>query len=347
MKRFLLNKAKQLILTWQNTIMPLCSASGFTSSLYFTFFSRDFYYEHKAILQAKKAYIKSGGMQGNSSALLRRNVHRLEKGLLMRPRRNVFALDYLVETINVYKKAVSSKKVSNAEVAWAESVIKAYFAVVDCQQPVIAQAHKTFNEVAEQKAESTKERVPYQYSDKAKHDINYNEFMNLCLARRSVRWFKNKAVEQPKINQAAAAALQAPSACNRQPYELYQVQSQPLLSKLAKLPGGTAGFASNIPCLIAVVGDLSYYPHARDRHVIYIDGALASMQFMLALETLNLASCPINWPELHTLDTKVGKLLNLPHYKRVIMFIAVGYPDESGYIAYSEKKSPEDIVKQL
>ncbi|XQF91266.1 nitroreductase family protein [Pseudoalteromonas espejiana] len=106
---------------------------------------------------------------------------------------------------------------------------------------------------------------------------------------------------------------------------------------MGRFTRGTAGFSGNIPCLIAVVGDLSYYPEARDRHVIYIDGALASMQFMLAVETLGLASCPINWPELHTLDYKVSQLLEIPQYKRVVMFMAVGYPDESGQIAYSEK----------
>lgn len=347
MKRFLIEKIKRVIQTCQNIISPLCSGNGFASSLYFTFFSRDFYYEHKAILQAQRAYLKGRGIHGSSSALLRRNIHRLEKGLIMRPRRNVFALDYLTETIHVYKEAISSSSVSETEISWAESVLQEYFSVVDCNQPTIAQAHKIYTEVTAKKAKCQKAKIPYQYIDKAKHDVNYNQFMDLCLARRSTRWFINKKVEDEKINYAAAAALQAPSACNRQPYEFYMVQSQPLLSQLVKLPGGTAGFASNIPCLIAVVGNLSYYPQARDRHVIYIDGSLASMQFMLALETLGLASCPINWPELHTLDTKVGKLLDLPHYKRVVMFIAVGYPDESGYIAYSEKKTPEDIIKKL
>jgi len=347
MKRFLIEKIKRVIQTCQNIISPLCSGNGFASSLYFTFFSRDFYYEHKAILQAQRAYLKNRGIHGNSSALLRRNIHRLEKGLIMRPRRNVFALDYLIETIHVYKEAISSNSVSKTEISWAESVLQEYFSVVDCNQPIIAQAHKIYTDVTVKKAKCQKAKIPYQYIDKAKHDVSYNQFMDLCLARRSTRWFVNKKVEDEKIHQAALAALQAPSACNRQPYEFYMVQSQPLLSKLVKLPGGTAGFASNIPCLIAVVGDLSYYPQARDRHVIYIDGSLASMQFMLALETLGLASCPINWPELHTLDTKVSKLLDLPHYKRVVMFIAVGYPDESGYIAYSEKKTPEDIIKKL
>ncbi|AQP99423.1 hypothetical protein B0W48_06165 [Pseudoalteromonas aliena] len=347
MKVFLVKKIKHLIQNFQNIMLPLCSGSGFASSLYFTIFSRDFYYEHKAVLQAQIAYSKSSGIHGDSSALLRRNIHRLEKGLIMRPRRNIFALEYLLETVEVYKSAGSRKGFSISELMWAKSVLDEYFLVVDCNHPDIFYASQVYFKIKLPDVIGQTKKLPYIQVDKAKHNVSYNQFMDLCLARRSTRWFDQKNVEDEKIQQAASIALQAPSACNRQPYEFYMVQSQPLLSQLVTLPGGTAGFATNIPCLIAVVGDLSYYPHARDRHVIYIDGSLASMQFMLALETLGLASCPINWPELHTLDTKVAKLLGLPQYKRVVMFIAVGYPDKSGYIAYSEKKASADIVRKL
>jgi len=341
------NGLKKVIKSYQSILSPLFSGTGFGASLYFTFFSRDFYYEHKAILQAQLAYSKNEGIHGNSSGLLRRNIHRLEKGLIMRPRRDVFALDYLLETILVYKKIAQTKGFSVNEVEWAHSVIEEYFSVVDCSHPDILHAKEIYSQINSVEAVSKNNKLPYQQANKAKHTVSYKQLMDLCLARRSTRWFKAKEVEDEKIHQAALVALQAPSACNRQPYEFYMIQSQPLLSQLSALPGGTAGFASNIPCLIAVIGDLSYYPQARDRHVIYIDGSLAGMQFMLALETLELASCPINWPELHTLDCKVSKLLNLPQYKRVVMFIAVGYPDESGYIAYSEKKLSENIIKKL
>lgn len=347
MKHLLIQKIKLLIQNFQKIVTPLCSKNAFASSVYFTFFSRDFYYEHKAILQAKLAYSKSHGIHGKSSALLRRNIHRLEKGLIMRPRRSIFALDYLLETVQVYKSTNDINGFSAVELEWAKSVLNEYFSVVDCTHPKILHAHSVYSQVKPLVNNEHEKKLPYQQTDKTKHDVTYDQLMNLCLARRSTRWFKQQSVEDEKIHQAAAIALQAPSACNRQPYEFYTIQSQPLLSKLVDLPGGTAGFSKNIPCLIAVVGDLSYYPEARDRHVIYIDGSLASMQFMLAIETLGLASCPINWPELHTLDHKVSQLLGLPQYKRVVMFIAVGYPDESGYIAHSEKKSSENIVIKL
>lgn len=326
-------------------MLPLCSSSGFLASFYFTFCSRDFFFEHQAILKARVAYKKNKGMQSSSSALLRRNIHRLEKGLIMRPRRNIFALDYLPETINTYERATLQQGFSESELQWAKDILTEYFTVVDKHHPVIASSYAQFRAIHEQLLVTHKK--PYQQADKVKHNISYEQLTCLVQARRSTRWFNSQTVEQEKIEQAVNIALQAPSACNRQPYEFYVIQNQPLLSKLANLPGGTTGFADNIPCLIAVVGDLSYYPESRDRHVIYIDGSLASMQFMLALETLGLGSCPINWPELYMLDKKVTKLLNLPHYKRVVMFIAVGYPDKQGQIAYSDKKRAQDTIIKL
>ncbi|MCF7501025.1 MULTISPECIES: nitroreductase family protein [unclassified Pseudoalteromonas] len=344
MKAYVIKLLKRVIEQLQVALLPLCSKSPILSGLYFTFFSRDFFYEHQAILKARLAYNNQQGMHGKSSALLRRNIHRLEKGLIMQPRRSVFALDYLTETLTAYQLAVTQSNVEQSELQWATDVLSEYFSVVDKQHLTIAKNYAVFQQLSTAYSGLKK---PYAYQQKEPHQVSYEQFLALTKFRTSVRWFEQKQVELEKIEKALAAALQAPSACNRQPFEFYSITEQPLLNKLANLPGGTAGFADNIPHLIAVVGDLSYYPFSRDRHVIYIDGSLASMQFMLALETLGLSSCPINWPELITLDKRVAKLLDLPQYKRVVMFIAVGYPANSGMIPYSDKKQAKDILKQL
>ncbi len=91
--------------------------------------------------------------------------------------------------------------------------------------------------------------------------------------------------------------------------------------------------------ICAVTGDLSAYFYERDRHSIYVDGCLSAMLFMLALETVGLASCPLNWPEVNSLDRKLEKRLGLPPHERAIMFMAIGYADPQGRVAYSEKKS--------
>ncbi|MCQ8879450.1 nitroreductase family protein [Pseudoalteromonas shioyasakiensis] len=333
---------KRAVGKFQRIVLPLCAATPITSSLFFTVFSRDFFYEHQAILKARLQYLKQGGQHGRSSALLRRNIHRIEKGLIMRPRRSVFALDYITETVLAYKVASARADYSSSELQWATDVLFEYFSVVDSTHEKIQLNQKIFNGAIKTLLVSNKK--PYQQKAKATHSINYEQLAELIKSRRSTRWFTEQAVELDKIKAAVELASQAPSACNRQPYQFYVINQQPLLRKLANLPGGTAGFADNIRCLIAVVGDLSYYPLSRDRHVIYIDASLASMQFMLALETLGLSSCPINWPELYTQDQKVSQLLGLAQYKRVVMFIAVGYADDTGQIAFSDKKSADELV---
>jgi len=93
-----------------------------------------------------------------------------------------------------------------------------------------------------------------------------------------------------------------------------------------------------LPAIGAVIGRLRAYPEERDRHVIYIDGALAAMSFMLALETVGLSSCAINWPDVAAHEEKIAKLLGLAPDERVVMLIGFGHADPDGKIPYSAKK---------
>ncbi len=108
---------------------------------------------------------------------------------------------------------------------------------------------------------------------------------------------------------------------------------------------GVKGYADNIPMLLISVGFLDAYFDERDRHLIYIDASLANMSLMLALETLGLSSCPINWPDIEHLERKMEKLLNLKKFQRPIMCIAVGYPHPDGKVAYSEKRNIKKLKR--
>src|SRR5690606_27477677 len=128
--------------------------------------------------------------------------------------------------------------------------------------------------------------------------VGYEDFYGLTLQRRSVRWFLDRPVSRELFDKAVLAAAQSPSACNRQPFEFKIFDRPELVEEITRFLMGVTGFAHSIPVLAVIVGNLNAYPSERDRHVIYIDGALAGMSLMLALETLGLASCPINWPDI-------------------------------------------------
>lgn len=337
-------RIKKLINDFQKIIQPLFIRTSFLSRLYFLFFDQAYGFEQQSVLKSKIKYRNSNGIQKESSSLLRRNIHRLEKGLIMRPRRSIFALDYIGETLKVFELARKIEGFNEKELMWADAVLCEYFLVVDSSDKRLKKHILHYESLGISAASNT---VPYKSVDRAKHTVSYAELTQLVKARRSTRWYLDKAVPRELIQDAVYIASEAPSACNRQAFRFICIDDESAISKVAKLPGGTAGFLDNIPCLMAVIGDHSAYLEFRDRHAIYIDSSLASMQFMLACETLGLSTCAINWPELKQLDKRVTSVLNLPQYERVIMFIAVGYSLPEGGIPYSSKKESTQLLTFL
>ena len=97
--------------------------------------------------------------------------------------------------------------------------------------------------------------------------------------------------------------------------------------------------------IIVIVGELDAYEYDRDRHLIYIDGSLAAMTFMLALETVGLSSCPINWSGVEEKEVLMDEALNLKTTERPVMLISVGYAKDEGKIPFSHKKGLREIRK--
>jgi len=160
---------------------------------------------------------------------------------------------------------------------------------------------------------------------------------------RSVRWYEDKKVPRQAVDKAIEIAGLSPSACNRQPYYFHVIDDPELLDKVVRLPMGTAGYSSNIPMMIVLVGQMRNYFHERDRHLIYIDGSLAAMSLVYALEVQGLSSCCINWPDIPVREKAMADLLSLNEDERPIMCVSVGYPDPDGMVAYSAKKPLAEI----
>jgi Nitroreductase len=328
---------KKLILAFSKTRI--------TSSLYYFIVSRSFTREHQSVLKGRIKYYESLTKIEDSSVLLRRNIHRLEKGLIMKPRRDIFAKAFIGETVDGFITAIKQDVLKGNEIEWFNSVLSEYFSVVG-SAPEINNAKIKYEKIClEHNILNSDESIPYLYSDIKKSDISFEQLEVLFKQRRSVRWYKNKPVDLNLINKAVDIATQAPSACNRQPFKFHTVMNKDKVQKVADCAMGTVGFSHNLQTIIAVVGDLSSYPAERDRHVIYIDGSLVTMQLMLALETLGLNTCAINWPDIEVREKMLDKLLGLEKYERTIMLLAVGYADPQGGIPFSQKKDSSVLVK--
>lgn len=343
-KKSLIN-VYQSVQSFKNNHLPRYFVwNPFMSSLYYLLFSKKFKREQHAVLMGKLRYLRNVENKESTKYLLIRNTHRLEKGLLMRPMRQVFALDYIGETVEAFIKIWKPDlNIDGSQYKWSFDVLSEYFEKTGDHQIINEQRNHFYDFVNDfsQTKNSLQKSIPYKRNLNERPMIEFDQFYNLTKFRRSVRWFLDKSVPRELIDKAILAANQSPSACNRQPFVYRIIDDKKLLKKVANLPGGVKGYVEGIPMIIVVVGNLDAYFDERDRHVIYIDASLANMTLMLALETLGLSSCSINWPDVEKLEIGMEKALTLEKHQRPIMLIAVGYPDPNGKVAYSEKRDLE------
>lgn len=328
----------------QSWLIQAAARHRLTSTLYYVF-DGSFGREHRATLAGKAMYRQTVHQPTGTSSLLRRNVHRIEKGLLMRPRRTPFGLNYITETVHAYAAACRSD-VDHAELAWARDVLNEYMSV-NPTHPVLEPLRQIVSSMGDPAPleHQTYKRTPYRRNPLHAPEISYEQFLALVRYRRSVRWYLQKPIPREVIEKAVLAAGYSPSACNRQPYQFRVFDDPQLVQKVIELPMGTSGFGYQVPAVAVVVGRQRSYFSERDRHLIYIDGALASMSFVYALEVQGLGSCCINWPDVESREARLAKLLDLAPDERPIMLIAMGYPDPDGEVAYSVKKSTASVCR--
>jgi nitroreductase len=297
--------------------------------------------EQYAVLRGRRDYYRSLSARSTRSAELRRSIHRIEKGLSMRPLRSRFAEGYISDAVEQYRRSLqtppeSEKCPDEQELRWARDVLRRYFETVE-RTPATEQAFQAFKDAEHPDSEGS-ENVPYPAGERLDCPIRHDDFHQLSMRRRSIRWFLQKPVPRSLIDKALASAGLAPTACNRQPYEFLIYDEPELVKRVSSVPFGTKGYAQQIPALAVVVGNLENYASPRDRHAIYIDSSLATMSFLLALETLGLSSTVINWPDFEPLELRMQRLLGLEPSQRVTMLVAFGYADPEGLVPYSGKK---------
>jgi len=181
-------------------------------------FSRAFRREQQAVAAGLALYHST--VDPNSTrTLLRRNIHRIEKGLLMRPRRERFALSYIGETVDCYRECRMAGCAADwaKDLAWAHDILESYFEVV-ADEGLVERAQAVFLSVDHPAEEGRGGRVPY--SRRGSCPVSFDSFAALAKRRRSVRWFLQTEVPHVLIDRALEIAAESPTACNRQPFSI-------------------------------------------------------------------------------------------------------------------------------
>ncbi len=149
--------------------------------------------------------------------------------------------------------------------------------------------------------------------------------MNEIYHRVSIRKFLDKPVEKEKILQVLKAAMQAPSACNQQPWEFYVVEDKETIQALSK----ATPYAS--PCANAPVVIVSVYRTENLPAPMYapIDLSIAQQNMWLETDSLGLGGVWMGVTPQQDRVEVVNKILDLPNSLKTFSLFALGYPAES------------------
>ncbi|MGJ5642470.1 nitroreductase family protein [Formosa sp. S-31] len=345
----LVYRLRQRFKSKKESLLEWAVKSPVQSTVYYTLIDDSFDSEHFRVLSGKHNF-KSNKASSGIYARTRRNIHRIEKGISASflAKKNVFALEYIEETIEGVGDLLKSNYLNTPFHKWSFDVLNNYFSVIEkddfcdslnAKWKLIVEEYPLTNT-------ETKNHAPFHYRDLPVSNVTFPELNALFKKRHSVRWYNEKEVNVKLVKDAVQAALQSPSACNRQPFEVLYITGAKL-EQLKALKLGFGIFSSTIKSFLFIVGDLSSYIEERDKHLIYIDGSLFAMSLMLALESLGISSCPINFPDEKKLDNKVQKILGLKDYQKGVMLMSIGYANDDSPIPYSAKKNVDEIFKEL
>lgn len=169
-----------------------------------------------------------------------------------------------------------------------------------------------------------------------------NEVVEAIKNRRSIRSYKPEQIDQAQLDTIIDCGISAPSALNKQSWEIRVIQDADLLKRIndsfvekakgKELKGSAAraqepGFSvfHGAPTLIIVAKDKSN-PYSA------VDCGLLTQNILLSAESMNIGTCTIgNMASiLNDPDAKEFlKEINMPDTHEVAFGIAIGYKNES------------------
>jgi nitroreductase len=140
--------------------------------------------------------------------------------------------------------------------------------------------------------------------------------------RRSVRAYTEAPVSEDVVQQILACAMQAPSACNEQPWQFVVVRDKALLAKVGGI-NPYAVYAKNAPVAIVVAGDTSL-----DKCGGYWvqDCSACAENMLLAAHALGLGAV---WTGISPLAERIAafqQLFGLPDTVTPLALLVLGHP---------------------
>ena len=169
------------------------------------------------------------------------------------------------------------------------------------------------------------------------------DFLQLAEERFSCRKFSEKEVEQEKIDKIIQSALYAPTAVNKQPFKIFQINSIENIEKLKKATPFT--FNAKEFLIVGADENNSYIRNFDNKNFAQIDSAIIATHMMLEIQNLGLGTTWVGHFDEKILKTEFPKMNNYV----ITAIFPIGYPalDVQKSPMHYSSKSKEDILEIL
>jgi len=150
------------------------------------------------------------------------------------------------------------------------------------------------------------------------------EFIDVVRARKSVRSYSSKIVEEEKLTRILEAARIAPSWANRQCWSFIVVKDR---EKIRELAGGLINpWLKQAPVIIVACGNPKKSGSRNGMDYYLVDVAISMEHLVLAAADLGLGTCWIGGFD----EKKVKRTLGVPENIKIVALTPVGYPASEG-----------------
>ncbi len=165
------------------------------------------------------------------------------------------------------------------------------------------------------------------------------EYTELIAARYSVRAYRPDPVEETKLETILEAARLAPTAANRQPFQLVVMHTAGREEEIGKIYRRSWFIQAPIVIAVCTISSLAWVRESDRFNARLIDAAIVADHLILAAANQGLGTC---WVAAFNVEA-ARSVLKLPEEAEPIIFTPIGYPaDQPGL---KTRKALSELVR--
>lgn len=307
-----------------------------------------FWLEYKQIQLMKNLPKNEDYKERRMASLIIKSCHSIEKGLSLKEPRPGFGeqkIENILSLIEGYQRC--GYDMNHLSIKMAFGVLKEYMTYQQSVCQINSGLESKIDKLLQKNCFNTNEKTGgTRHINKIEvTQINKDEFERVVFTRHSLRNYSDEEVCVEALKEAVRFALQAPSACNRQPSRVYIIDKSQRDTIIQYLRG-VGGFENSADKYLIVTSDISAYSLEETNQWIVSTGIFVGY-LSLALHACGIGACIVQRQLQATKENKrFAEYFNIPEEEQIICVVCVGkYPEEFN-VPVSIRYKVEDIINE-